>query len=121
MITKSLGYVVDVLNAAGIDASFDPQKINPPAVWVSARRLARPKLGGPADVVVDVFLITRDAGIDSAIRVLEEMLETIIEVIEDDDRLELDWQDTDLGQSVTLPQGGSPLPAYKIAITVENE
>ena len=121
MITKSLGYVVDVLIAAGIDASFDPQKINPPAVWVSARRLARPKLGGPADIVVDVFLITRDAGIDSAIRVLEEMLETIIEVVEDDDRLELDWQDTDLGQSVTLPQGGSPLPANKLANTVETE
>lgn len=118
MITEVLNKVVAALESIGIAATIDPPKINPPAAWVSARRLARPRLAGSPDVVVDVFLIARDAGIPTAIHVLEGMLADVLDASYADDDLEIDWNDTDLGQSVTLPQGGGALPAYKITFTV---
>ncbi len=120
MITDALEKVIAALGRYGIDGTLDPPKINPPAAWVSARRLARPRLAGSPDVVVDVFLIARDAGIPTAIHVLEGMLADVLDLVDDDDDLEIDWNDTDLGQSVTLPQGGGAMPAYKITLTVEN-
>lgn len=119
MVTEALDKVIDALKSIGIDATIDPPKINPPAAWVSARRLNRPRLAGIPDVTVDVFLIARDAGIPTAVHVLEGMLADVLDLVNDRHDLEIDWNETNLGNSVTLPQGGGPLPAYSLAITVE--
>lgn len=117
MISENLDYLVDVLQTAGIDATVDPPALNPPAAWVTAKRLDRSNLSGGWAVVADVFFIVPDNGIPHALLLLDDLLMTALDAINNDDHLEL--TDTALDEAVTLPQGGSPLPAYRLTITIE--
>lgn len=113
MVTKSLTDVVDALVEAGIAATVDPPAINAPGAWVAARRLEQATLVGHYAVVVDVFLIARDNGIPLAIATLDDMLETALAVL---DEHMWNLESTALDESVTLPSGGGPLPAYRVTL-----
>nr|DAL07366.1 MAG TPA: hypothetical protein [Caudoviricetes sp.] len=116
MIKDKLDHIVTVTKTAGIPATIDPPRITPPGAWISARRLSTQTFPGYFATVADVYLIARDTGIIQAIETLDDMLETIIGAIEEDDRLEI--TDSALDESVTLPHGAAPLPAYRLTLEI---
>lgn len=116
MIRQQLEYIVTVTETAGIKATLEPQRITPPGAWICGRRLDTQNFPGYFATVADIYLITRDTGIIQAIEALDDMLEKVIDVIQDNDRLEI--VDSALDESVTLPHGAAPLPAYRLTIQV---
>ncbi|KQB84939.1 hypothetical protein [Corynebacterium oculi] len=118
MVNEALNSVVDALTKAGIAATVDPPRLNPPAVWVTARRLGRSVLGacGGYAVVVDLYLIARDTGIPRALETLDGLLTHTIEVM---DEHQWDMDSSALDETVTLPSGGGPLPAYRLTYLID--
>lgn len=116
MIKHALDTITTALREGGITATYDPPEIHPPGAWISARRLDRNVLIGHTAVVVDIFLIARDVGIPTAIMVLDDLLERALEVA---DRKVWEIESTALDETVTLPHGGGPLPAYRLTIIYE--
>lgn len=116
MIRPQLDHIVTVTEHAGIPATLEPQRITPPGAWICGRRLDTQNFPGYFATVADIYLITRDTGIIQAIDTLDTMLEKVIDVIQDNDRLEI--VDSALDESVTLPHGAAPLPAYRLTIQV---
>lgn len=116
MIRQQLEYIVTVTENAGIPATLEPQRITPPGAWICGRRLDTQNFPGYFATVADIYLITRDTGIIQAIDTLDDMLEKVIDAIQDNDRLEI--VDSALDESVTLPHGAAPLPAYRLTIQV---
>lgn len=116
MIKDKLDHLVTVTKKAGIPATLDPPKITPPGAWVCGRRLDTENLPGFFTTVADVYLITRDTGIIPALETLDGMLEDLIKAIHDDDALEI--VGSALDESVTLPHGAAPLPAYRLSVNI---
>lgn len=116
MVTTALDDVVAALGEAGITATVDPPEIHPPGAWVAGRRLQRATLCGSYAVVIDVYLIVRDNGIKPALVELDSLLGRTLDVID-----EHDWEleSTTLDETVTLPSGGGPMPAYRLTIIYE--
>ncbi|MCP2281066.1 hypothetical protein [Nocardia amikacinitolerans] len=100
------------LRAAGVRASVDPRDLNPPCAWVVGRSIAHELLGGGGTVTADVFLIAPDAGVPQAYRTLTGLLDLALTVLEPD-------ADTSLSESVTLPGGGGPMPAFRLTVNLE--
>lgn len=116
MVTDALDTVLAALDRGGIRATVEPPEINPPAAWIAARRLDTETLGCRWRVVVDVYLIVPDTGIRYALDTLDTMLTRALDAL---DAADLEIDGTDLDQSVTLPTGGGPLPAYRIGVIAE--
>lgn len=116
MITEKLEHLVTVTKTGGIPATLDPPKITPPGAWICGRRLDTKTLPGFYAVVADVYLIARDTGILPALDALDDMLEDLITAVHEDDALEI--MDSALDESVTLPHGAAPLPAYRVTLQI---
>ncbi|MBF6483845.1 hypothetical protein IU431_06695 [Nocardia otitidiscaviarum] len=111
-IAAQLEDVAAQLRAAGVRASVEPRDLNPPCAWVVGRSLAHELLSGGGTLTADVYLIAPDTGIMAALAALTELLDLALTVIEPD-------ADTSLSESVTLPGGGGPLPAYRLTVNLE--
>lgn len=116
MIKDKLDHIVTVTESSGISATLDPPRITPPGAWICARRLDTETLPGFFTTVADIYLITRDTGIIPALETLDGMLEALINAIHDDDALEI--VGSALDESVTLPHGAAPLPAYRLSVNI---
>lgn len=116
MVIDALEQVAAALEDHGVAATADPPRVNPPAAWLSARRLGRANLAGGHAVIVDVFLIARDSGIPAALESLEDLLGRALDAAR---AYGLEVTETDLAQSVTLPQGGGPMPAYRLQLEID--
>lgn len=113
-IPAGLDAVVAVLQGAGVSAAVDPRDLNTPCVWVTARSL--PTAGrfmcGDRLMKVDLYLIAPDTGTPEAYRHLNDLLVKALSVLEPDGEI-------DLAETVTLPSGGGPLPAFRMSIEIE--
>ncbi|WP_156801757.1 hypothetical protein [Corynebacterium mastitidis] len=85
---------------------------------MTARRLGRSVLGacGGYAVVVDLYLIARDTGIPRALEALDKLLTWTIDVM---DTHQWEMDSSALDETVTLPQGGGPLPAYRLTYLID--
>ncbi|MBF6085296.1 hypothetical protein IU485_28405 [Nocardia cyriacigeorgica] len=108
-----LDQVVATLAAGGVRASVDPRNLNPPCAWVVGRSVAHDLLGGGGTVTVNVYLIAPDAGTPQAWRTLTELLNDTLAVLDPD-------ADTELSESITLPGGGGPVPAFLVSVDIES-
>ena len=116
MIKHKLDHLVTVTKSAGIPATLDPPRITAPGAWICGRRLDTTTFPGFHAIVADIYLIARDTGIIPALQNLDSMLENLITALEDVDDLEI--LDSSLDESVTLPHGPHPLPAYRLSIQI---
>lgn len=116
MVKQQLDYLVTVTEQAGISATLDPPRVVPPGAWIAARRLDDTSLCGRHSIIADIFLITRDTGILPALESLDTLLETLLNALDEDDSIEV--TDSALDESVTLPHGAAPLPAYRIQVSI---
>lgn len=104
--------LVATLKGAGLRAAVDPRDLNPPCVWVSPRSVAHDLLGGGGTVTFDLLLIVADNGAASALTALTGLLDQVLTVVDPD-------ADTVLSDTVTLPNGSAPLPAFRVAVDLE--
>lgn len=114
-IREALEAVLAMLSP-DVPGSVDPRDLNAPCAWISARRATGLTLGGCVDVVTaDLFLITRDSGIPTALDRLSEMLDVTLAAL---DRHGVAVTEIALDEAITLPTGGGPLPAYRVTIEI---
>jgi len=96
---------------AGIRAVIDPRDIHPPAAWITVDQIRDTFLRGDPEVDVAVLLIVPDSGHRVALANLSDLLDKLLASgIVFDREIE--------PEAVTLPSGGSALPALKLVTTV---
>lgn len=117
-VTAALELARACLDSAGILTTTDPGKIHPPGAWLAARRLDldRRTMAGLPPVVVDAYLIARDAPIPVALDILDGMLAAALDAAEIHG---LEVTDTALDEAVTLPHGGGPLPSFRLSLLID--
>lgn len=113
MIIEKMRTLISDLREAGINATENPPWLNPPCAWVCARRIEEFLLCGGNTVVFDVYLISRAIEIPNALSDLSELLEKALSALGD-----YDIESVTLDETVTLPQGGGPMPAFKITVSI---
>ena len=101
----------DRIEQAGIRAVIDPRDISPPCVWVTVDQLRDTFLHGDPEVDVRVTAIVPDNGHRVALANLSDLVDQLLASgIVFDQPIE--------PEAVTLPSGGSALPAMKHVTTV---
>lgn len=118
MVVETAEKLISALGDIGIPASIDPPALNPPCAWIAARKLRARNLHGGFQIEFDIYLIARDTGIPESIRVLDSMLFDVVGMADTHD---FEITDTSLGEAVTLPAGGGPLPAYRVSLIVDED
>jgi hypothetical protein len=104
------------LQVAGYSASLDPERVNPPGVWLSPRTVTDRTLDGGGSLVLWLYLIAPNAEYHAALTLLDDLLDGLVELdlaADDGD------PDVDLAAAVALPGGSAPLPAFRLAVTTD--
>lgn len=110
-ISEEVTQVTRALHEAGLRATSDPGKINPPCVWVNLATIDHTYLAGQAELEIDLYFVTPDHGTLPAIRQLEQMISKARRVIDFTNPLE--------AMPVAVPSlGNTPIPALRTTITV---
>lgn len=109
-ILTPLNHVAALINDAGLTASTDPTKLQPPCAWVHADRVRIVTLGGGIELSTFVDLVVPDYGPSRSLQALSALLGQVLTVLDPDGPVELD-------RAVELAQGGI-LPAFRIPVTV---
>lgn len=102
--------VADLLTEHGIPATTEPRDLRTPGVWVTVDRTRPSRLCGTHETVVSVVLVARDTGHRHALAHLSDLLDKVLGVVVPDGDVVAD--------TITLPAGGSPLPAMTFTTTV---
>ena len=111
-VIEAVEQVRDRVESAGIRAVIDPRDINPPCAWVTVDQVRDNVLAFNPEVDVAVLLIVPDTGHRIALSALSGLLDQLLSAA----RFVVDQPIEP--ESVTLPSGGSPLPAFKLITTV---
>lgn len=111
-IRGQLDGLVDALDGVGITASAEAQDVPVPGSWLACRQLEKINRCLYA-LTVDVYLIVPDAGPLVALDNLGTMLTSALSV------LPAPAYAVDLAAAVILPHDGTPLPAFRIPITLD--
>lgn len=110
-ILAAIERIRDRVDQAGIRAVIDPRDIVPPAAWVTVDQVRDTFLHGAPEVDVRVTLIVPDNGHRVALANLSDLLDQLLASgIVFDQPIE--------PEAITLPSGGSALPALKLVTTV---
>jgi hypothetical protein len=111
-IDAAAAAVVDRLKAAGLVATLDPRDLNPPGVWVQIETVRRDRFDADTWSGEWVLLaIAPDVGTAGALRILGELVAKIYTAFP--------TAADALAQSVTLPSGGDPLPAFRVPLALK--
>lgn len=109
LVKDQLEQLCDRLTAAGVEADYDPQFLNPDCAWVSPRSIEGQYLDGTLKISFDIYLITPEADITVAVGRLDDLLQRAISVVGGM------ITDTDLATNVTM-LSGAVCPAMKLTI-----
>lgn len=97
------------LREAGLRAEVDPQKLNPPCVWVALTSLQVDRLDGTGEANVQLTFVSPDHGTTSALDELTTMLAGAVDAVDLIGEIET--------IAISLPnQGNTPLPALRTTI-----
>jgi hypothetical protein len=114
--------LVGQLKAAGFPgSSVDPEQLNPPgAVWVQPRGIGEFTLGGSASLRTFLYLIVPNVETEHALTLLDDGLFGLLELFADlGVALADDDEPIDCTAAVLLPGTATPLPAYRLAVTLD--
>jgi hypothetical protein len=107
----------DRLRAAGYTADLDPERLDPPGVWLQPRTVTDRALDGGGSLVLWLYLIAPNVDAHRALQLLDDLVEGLPELdlaADDGD------PDLDLTAAVVLPTNPSaPLPAFRVAVTLD--
>lgn len=110
-LSAAADHVVDALETVDIPASVDPAEVTIPGAWISLREVSDFTMCGGGTVLVDVYLIAPDTMPRDALRILSELTERAMTV--------LDVEQLTTNDAIALPDGGRPKPAFKITTKIE--
>ena len=111
-ITEGLQSVVAALQAAGLAADTDTDKLTPPCAWVAADAVELETLDGGGRLDLSIYLISRDLKYAETIEALQGLLAQALQAVTPDGEIELD-------EGVQTSAG--VLPAFKIPLSVKVE
>ena len=111
-ITEALQSVTDALQAAGLTADTDTDKLQPPCAWVAADKIRQVYLDGGGELDLSVYLIAKDLPYAETVKTLQGLLGQALDAVTPDGEITLD-------EGVQTSAG--VLPAYKIPLTVKVE
>lgn len=112
-VLGGLTELVELLDDAGLAATYDGARLNPPAAWVAAQSVDAGTLCGGGTLTAHVYLVAPNTDPRSAYRQLDAMLAIAVEVLP-----EL-TEETSVNESVALTDGAAPAPAYRLTTTIE--
>lgn len=113
-ILEALDAVRAELQSVGIRAEADPRDVNPPAAWIKLSDIQHGNyMDGGGTIRTHVYLIVPDNGYVESTTQLTDMLNDALRVFDPDDAT--------IPESVQLPGGGNPLPAYRMTIDVHTD
>ena len=110
-LSAAVAAVVDELSAAGIRATADERDLNPPAVYVSPRRMDLNKLAGYS-MTLAVYAVVPNTGRLTSLDALGPLVDQVRDV----------WGVTGgTFEDLTPLDAGDPLPAvrFDLSVTVE--
>lgn len=113
-VPAAVAAIVDELKTAGVAATAEPNVLNPPCAWVTARSVSHDLFVGGGTVHLEVYLIAPDNGTSQALRTLTDLLDRALTVLDPDG-------DTDLSAAVTIPGTAAALPAFKLSVDYETQ
>lgn len=107
-VQAALDNLTAALVAADIRAALNPEKVNPPAVWVTLSELRPELLNGDGTVAAYLYLIAAGTSHSASLAQLDALLGDVLAVV--------DPEDVILPVSVVLPsaQGKRTLPSLRI-------
>lgn len=115
MIGVDLAAAADHVEAAlatvDIPSSVDPAEVQVPGAWISVAEVDLFTIGGGGTVVVDVYLIAPDTMPRQALAILGELAGLALSV--------LSVERMTTNDALQLPDGGRPMPAFKLTTKVE--
>lgn len=98
------------LATVGLNATMEPQHLNPPCVWLALGNVRVDTLGNTATADVKMSFIVSDLGTTESIATLSEMIRTASIVMEFPEEIE--------PIAISVPTTGNvPLPAMRTTIT----
>lgn len=100
------------ITAAGVTASTDPTKLQPPCAWVHADKVEIVTLDDGIEMNVFIDLVVPNYAPPAAMRALGDLLGKVLTVVDADGPIELD-------RAVELSQGGV-LPAFRVPVTLHD-
>lgn len=106
------------LKAAGLRASIDLDRVNPPAVWVTIDRLEDFTGDGGCEVIVALWLVVPDQSDEKALRALQPLLDSTLTALDD---LSLPYALEPITATRVVspyPSGGADLPAYRVLTSI---
>lgn len=97
------------LATVGLNATMEPQHLNPPCVWLALGNVRVDTLGNTATADVQMTFIVSDLGTTESIATLSEMIRTASIVMEFPEEIE--------PIAISVPTTGNvPLPAMRTTI-----
>ena len=109
-INKALQGVVAALQAAGLAADTDTDKLQPPCAWVAADKIRQAYLDGGGELDLSIYLIAPDLDYSTTVETLQTLLGQALEAVSPDGDITLD-------EGVQTSAG--VLPAFKIPLSVK--
>lgn len=110
-LTAAADHIEAALASVDIPASVDPAEVQVPGAWISLVEVDAFTIGGGGIVVVDVYLIAPDTMPRQALAILGELSALALSV--------LDVERMTTNDALQLPDGGRPMPAFKLTTKVE--
>jgi hypothetical protein len=115
-LRAALDGVCAALASVGIPAAINPEDVQVPGAWVSARDLTYSTLSGGRAVTVRVWLVLADTDDATALDGLEQLLDGAQEALDIDTTTE----PVQLAGTLVLPHTpGQPLPAFQFTTTLD--
>jgi hypothetical protein len=74
-IAATVTALEDRMQLAGYSASMDPERVNPPGVWLSPRTVTDRTLAGGGSLVLWLYLIAPNVAAHQALALLDDLLE----------------------------------------------
>ena len=110
LLTACLGLAAE-LTAAGVPASVERARVNPPGAWISPQSMDVTRLSGGGIAAVDVILVVGDTGEANALKHLDDLLGKVLGI-----GLAL-TEPVDTAYALTLTS--SPLPAFRVPVELD--
>ena len=110
-LVSAADHVQAALETVDIPADVDPAAVTVPGAWIAVREVDAFTIGGGGTVVVDVYLISPDTMPRDALSILGDLAGLALSV--------LDVETMTTNEALQLPDGGRPMPAFKLTTKVE--
>jgi hypothetical protein len=122
-VKEACDELVARLKSAGYTgSSLDPETVDPPAaVWVQPRSIGGLTLAGGATLTCWLYLLAGNHETGHAMTLLDDGLAGLLDLLDGHGigLADTDDEAVDLTAAVLLPGTSTPMPAYRLAITLD--